>query len=212
LRHVKSGTYDRGVSLRYALLGLLAGQPASGYDLLGTFRSSLAHVWPATQSQVYTELVRLTDAGLLTVGAEGPRGRREYAITDAGRADLDAWLTDDIAAPQRSELLLHVFFLGLTNRARAGRYLTRQAELAEQRLARLRETESAVDWDDGPLSTHGRLALEYGLRLAAMQRDWAQWAATELAAAAGRAARPDPPAAVPPRHRRAPTRTTGNRR
>jgi PadR family transcriptional regulator, regulatory protein AphA len=212
LRHVKSGMYDRGVSLRYALLGLLAHQPASGYDLLGTFRSSLAHVWPATQSQVYTELGRLTDTGLLTVGAEGPRGRREYTITAAGRADLDAWLTDDtISPPQRSELLLHVFFLGLTDRARARRYLARQAELAEQRLARLRETESRVDWDDGPLSTHGRLAFEYGLRLAAMQRDWAQWAATELAAAAGRAARPDPLDATPPPHRRTPTRTTGHR-
>jgi DNA-binding PadR family transcriptional regulator len=170
-----------GVSLRHALLGLLAHQPASGYDLLGTFRSSLAHVWPATQSQVYAELARLTDAGLLTVGAEGPRGRREYVITDAGRAELDAWLTDDTTSPpQRSELLLHVFFLGLTDHTRARRYLTRQAELAEQRLDRLRETERSVDWDDGPLSTHGRLALEYGKRLAAMQRDWAAWAAGQI--------------------------------
>ena len=201
-----------GMALRYALLGLLAHQPASGYDLIGTFRSSLAHVWPATQSQVYAELARLADAGLLTVGAEGPRGRREYAITDTGRAELDVWLTDETTAtPQRSELLLHVFFLGLADRARARRYLTRQAELAEQRLARLRETESSVDWDGGPLSTHGRLAMEYGMRLAAMQRDWAQWAATQLDATEGRAARPDLPDAIPPRHRHAPTRTTGNR-
>jgi PadR family transcriptional regulator, regulatory protein AphA len=169
------------MSLRYALLGLLAHQPASGYDLLATFRSSLAHVWPATQSQVYAELARLTDAGLLTVGQQGPRGRREYTITTAGRADLDTWLTDDTATPpQRSALLLHVFFLGLTDPTHAQQYLQRQAELAQQRLDGLRETENSVDWDDGPLSTHGRLALEYGLRLATMQRDWATWAATQI--------------------------------
>jgi PadR family transcriptional regulator, regulatory protein AphA len=169
------------MSLRYALLGLLAHQPASGYDLLATFRSSLAHVWPATQSQVYTELTRLTDAGLLTVGEQGPRGRREYTITTAGRADLDAWLTDDSATPpQRSALLLHVFFLGLTDPTHAQRYLHRQAELAQQRLDGLGETEDSIDWDDGPLSTHGRLALEYGRRLATMQRDWATWAATQI--------------------------------
>jgi PadR family transcriptional regulator, regulatory protein AphA len=175
--NVRSGD----MSLRYALLGLLAHQPASGYDLLATFRSSLAQVWPATQSQVYTELARLADARLLTVGEQGPRGRREYAITNAGRTELDAWLTDDTTSPpQRSELLLHVFFLGLADPARARKYLTRQAQLAQQRLDRLHETENALDWDDGPLSTHGRLALEYGLRLATMQRDWATWAATQI--------------------------------
>src|SRR5207248_8188979 len=184
------------MSLRYALLGLLAHQPASGYDLLATFRSSLAHVWPATQSQVYTELTRLTDAGLLTVGEQGPRGRREYTITPAGHAELDAWLTDETATPpQRSALLLHVFFLGLIDPTQAQRYLHRQAELVQRRLDGLHETENSLDWDDGPLSTHGRLALEYGLRLATMQRDWATWAATQI----------DTSPAGPPRD--APTRT-----
>jgi PadR family transcriptional regulator, regulatory protein AphA len=181
------------VSLRYALLGLLAHQPASGYDLMGTFRSSLAHVWPATQSQVYTELTRLTDAGLLTVGEQGPRGRREYTITPAGHAELDTWLTDETATPpQRSALLLHVFFLGLTDPTQARRYLHRQAALAQQRLDGLRETEDSIDWDDGPLSTHGRLALEYGLRLATMQRDWAAWAATQIDATTARRQRDAP--------------------
>src|SRR2546430_2415195 len=58
------------MSLRYALLGLLAHRSASGYDLMGTFRSSFAHVRPATQSQDYGELTLLTNAGLLTVAAE----------------------------------------------------------------------------------------------------------------------------------------------
>src|SRR5437588_12869448 len=101
-----------GMSLRHGMLGLLARGPASGYDLLKTFEVSLANVWPATQSQLYTELGRLTDAGLVIVYAEGPRGRKEYRITDAGRAELRRWLTEvEPDPPRRNDALLRVFLL-----------------------------------------------------------------------------------------------------
>src|SRR5580698_1967406 len=99
-----------GMSLRYALLGLLREGPASGYDLLRIFRLSLNNTWPATQSQVYTELTKLAEAGLLSVTAQGARGRKEYALTDAGLAELRHWLleTEPDLHP-RSEGLLRVF-------------------------------------------------------------------------------------------------------
>ena len=105
---------------------------------------------------------------------------------------LARWLTNDTnSSPQRSVLLLHVFFLGLTSPGRARDYLTRQAELADQRLTHLQELEASMDWDDGALTRHGRLALEYGLRLAAMQRDWATWAAAHVDAGRAPASRAD---------------------
>jgi len=55
------------MSLRHALLGLLADGPASGYDLMKVFDRSLAFVWPATQSQLYGELNRLADDDRATV-------------------------------------------------------------------------------------------------------------------------------------------------
>ena len=60
-------------------LGLLAQHPGSGYDLLKQFEKSMANVWPATQSQLYGELNKLADGGLIEVTAVGPRGRKEYA-------------------------------------------------------------------------------------------------------------------------------------
>ena len=45
----------------------------------------MANVWPATQSQLYGELNKLADAGLIVVSDIGPRGRKEYRITEAGR-------------------------------------------------------------------------------------------------------------------------------
>jgi DNA-binding PadR family transcriptional regulator len=71
------------VSLRIAALGLLAQKPASGYDLLKQFEQSMANVWPATQSQLYGELNKLADTGLIEVVDIGPRGRKEYRITPA---------------------------------------------------------------------------------------------------------------------------------
>ncbi|MFS4094257.1 PadR family transcriptional regulator [Streptomyces sp. AF1A] len=169
------------MSLRHALLGLLSERPASGYDLLKRFETSLANVWPATQSQIYTELTKLAGSGLITVAAEGPRGRKEYALTDEGLAELRHWLTE--TTPQRtirSDILLRVFFLGVLPPDQARGYLTELAQMSEQSIEQLRRLSDSIDWDDGNLSVHGRIALEYGLRFNAMRREWAEWAAEQI--------------------------------
>lgn len=174
------------MSLRHAVLGLLTERPASGYDLMKLFETSLANVWPATQSQVYGELGKLATAGLLTVSAEGPRGRKEYAVTGAGRAELHHWLAEtEPDRVRRSETMLRVFFLGLMTAPEATAFLGLEAARAAEEGAALRELEESVDWGDDPLSVHGRLALEYGLRLSAMQEEWARWAAGQIASRAG---------------------------
>src|ERR1700756_5478747 len=104
--------YDWLVSLRIAALGLLAQEPGSGYDLLKVFEASMANVWPATQSQLYGELNKLADAGLIEVAEIGPRGSKEYAITETGRAELHRWMTSPRDDPAfRSAQLLRVFLL-----------------------------------------------------------------------------------------------------
>ena len=108
------------MSLRHALLGLLADRPGSGWDLLKRFESSLAFVWPATQSQLYTELGRMADDGLVEVTATGARNRKEYAATAAGRSELEQWLTGtEPERSRRNEALLRVFFLGSVDPAAA---------------------------------------------------------------------------------------------
>ncbi|MCX5207764.1 PadR family transcriptional regulator [Kitasatospora sp. NBC_00240] len=169
------------MSLRHALLGLLSERPASGYDLLKLFETSLANAWPATQSQVYTELTKLADTGLVTVAAHGPRGRKEYAITDPGLAELRRWLTETTPVQHtRSDLLLRVFFLGVLTPEQGREYLHWLADLSARGHERLRTVQESVDWDHDDLSTYGRIALEYGLRFNAMRREWAQWAAGQI--------------------------------
>ncbi|MFI1164348.1 PadR family transcriptional regulator [Streptomyces sp. NPDC020801] len=169
------------MSLRHALLGLLADRSASGYDLMKLFDTSLAHVWPATQSQMYGELNRLATAGLVDVSAEGPRGRKEYTLTELGRAELAGWLAAATPAqPRRSELLLKVFFLDLATGDQARAILAERERQAAAEHERLSELRAALGDEQGRLTVNGRIGLEYGLRMSAMERDWARWAAAQL--------------------------------
>jgi DNA-binding PadR family transcriptional regulator len=167
--------------LRIAALGLLAREPGSGYDLLKHFEKSMANVWPATQSQLYGELNKLADAGLIEVADIGPRGRKEYRITEAGRAELRRWVTnpqDD--PPFRSPGLLRVFLLGEVPSEQAREHVAAMAEHAEAEVKRLTELRDSIEWsgDDGLF--YGRAALEYGLRMNALEADWARWLVTAI--------------------------------
>jgi DNA-binding PadR family transcriptional regulator len=164
------------VSLRIAALGLLAQEPGSGYDLLKQFEKSMANVWPATQSQLYGELNKLADAGLIEVSDIGPRGRKEYRITEAGRAELRRWVTnaqDD--PPLRSPGLLRVFLLGEVPPEQARDHVVAMGEDAAAEVERLEELRDSIDWTDSDGLFYGRAALEYGLRRSAMEAEWAKW-------------------------------------
>lgn len=168
-----------GMSLRHALLGLIAEMDgASGYDLLKVFEISLGTVWQATQSQLYGELGKLTDSGLLRVSSEGPRGRKEYEITEAGRAELRHWMVETDPKPnRRDEVMMRIFFLDQIDREEALAYLDRSIEALGARLDDLDRLEEIVPWEEeGGLTGNGRLTMEYGKRFMAMRRDWFVWA------------------------------------
>ena len=174
--------YHGAMSLRHALLGLLADHPASGWDLLKRFESSLAFVWPATQSQLYTELGRMTDDGIVEVSSTGARNRKEYSITEEGRAELTRWLIE--VAPERNrrnDALLRVFFLWAVDPAAARGYLEREALAYRSFHDLLVSTRDAIAWDDSEFDRFGRLALEHGLRTTKANEEWATWAATQVA-------------------------------
>jgi PadR family transcriptional regulator AphA len=169
------------VSLRHAALGLLSRRPASGYDLLKVFEASMANVWPATQSQLYAELNKLADAGLIKVAELGPRGRKEYAITETGRAELQRWMTSPQEDPAfRSAGLLRVFLLDELPREEASKYLTALREQADSERRRYAQIRDGYAWPDDDEAFFGRAALEYGLRRTQMEADWASRVLDEL--------------------------------
>jgi PadR family transcriptional regulator AphA len=180
------------MSLRHAALGLLADGPASGYDLLKIFDRSLAFIWPATQSQLYGELNRLADDGLIEVSHEGPRGRKDYTITQLGRAELERWITDvEPDRIRRNEAMLRVFFLGTVGPEHARTYLEREAAVHEDLEQLLQAIERDTDWNTSAFNRYGHLVIESGRRYAHAQAQWARWAAAQVdAVEAGEAPAP----------------------
>ncbi|MEH6587393.1 MAG: PadR family transcriptional regulator [Halioglobus sp.] len=90
----------------YALLGLLARERASAYDLNTVMQTSLIRVfWPRAESHVYSEPKKLLAHGLVSEAKEktGGRSRTVYAITAAGRTALANWLLQEDSAEHRSQ-------------------------------------------------------------------------------------------------------------
>lgn len=77
----------------YALLGLLTfGDELTGYELKQRADSTLRFYWVSpAMSQVYTELARLSEVGLVQ-GTQAAGGPTRYQITPKGRSHLQDWL------------------------------------------------------------------------------------------------------------------------
>lgn len=168
------------MSLRHALLGLLAEQPASGYELTRVFEASLAqYAWHARHSQIYPELNKLADEGLVTVVGSGARNRRTYGLTDDGRAELHRWLvTPPGPTNVRNESVLRMFLLTTLPPDDARTMLRRFADEG----ARLAAVLAGIRHDESPEAVleFGQIAAEFGLRYCRMQQEWARWAVEQL--------------------------------
>lgn len=100
------------MSVRYAILGLLAQHPRHGYELHAAFTAVVGgkQNWDLKPAQVYTTLTRLEEAGLVCMaGCQGEGGpdKRVYTLTPQGQQELTAWLNEPLTpAPQRDDFFL----------------------------------------------------------------------------------------------------------
>ena len=98
-------------AVTWAILGLLAMEPRSGYDLKRSIDRTIRHFWAASYGQIYPELKRLEEAGWIVGADGGSRARRVYRATPAGRAALVDWLHGrETRIELRDESLLRLFF------------------------------------------------------------------------------------------------------
>jgi DNA-binding PadR family transcriptional regulator len=121
----------------YIVLGLLGqggGDELTPYDLKALMAVSVDNFWATPHAQVYREVQRLAAAEYLRERREETgRRRRFYAITDRGRAALDAWRAEmpEGTAQLRDPGVLKLFFGGDPGAIAAqqiGRHETKRAE------------------------------------------------------------------------------------
>jgi DNA-binding PadR family transcriptional regulator len=124
----------------YLMLGMLRLGARSGYAIKRTADLSTKYFWPTSLAQVYPELARLEDAGLVS-RSDDPRGARTrsaYKLTEDGEAALLEWLNSPRQAPVqvRDEGLLRLFFADA---------LSPEDQIAVVRRLRERD-EAAASW------------------------------------------------------------------
>jgi PadR family transcriptional regulator AphA len=178
------GEEEDAMSLRYALLGLLAEGPASGYELTQRFGEGIgSFAWTAGHSQIYPELARLVADGLVEVVAEGPRGRRDHALTDPGREALRTWLMGPRTGSRtvRSEFVLRLFLLSTLDAADASQVLDDVEHLVAAQTAQIEAAQREIREAGLPASYGPNMAAEFGVRANRATQEWARWAREQLA-------------------------------
>src|SRR3954451_2654391 len=164
----------------YVILGMLAWAPRSGYDIKAHVDRSTRFFWAASYGQIYPELRRLSDAGLIE-GTEEPQGGRPrtvYRLTEDGEAALQAWLgSPPEVFEMRHEGMLKVFFAdALPPRERVQRLRDMEVQHRAKVVA-LREVEAGADKD--PASS-AYTVLRFGIAFNEWVADWCEGAAGDL--------------------------------
>jgi DNA-binding PadR family transcriptional regulator len=128
--------------LKYAILGLVNKAPISGYDIAKEFDKGLVNFWYATHSQIYPELRRLTDEGLVSyeIDTRGDKLEKKlYAITPEGKTELKQWLAtlDGLEPTPKDVFRLKLFFLNEMDKEKVISQIDNQLQQRKVKLARL---------------------------------------------------------------------------
>ena len=103
------------MALAEAILVCLTDRPMSGYDLAKTFDASIGFFWRASHQQVYRELAKLRERGLVKsseIEQTGKPNRIVHTITTAGKNSLLAWSQKPSRVPSvKDELLVKLYAL-----------------------------------------------------------------------------------------------------
>ncbi|MBC8160569.1 MAG: PadR family transcriptional regulator [Roseiflexaceae bacterium] len=173
-------------TLGYALLGLLAREPASGYDLKRQLQAPIGFFWRARHSQIYPELARLEAIGLVTyqvVAQHDLPDKKVYTITAEGRGALRDWVATPAEAPVvRDEVLLKTFSLWLVEPAAAvalvrdqERRHVEQLQVYEglhQQLVQ-RAGAALTHWDSPYFASY--ITLQKGIGAERQYLEWCRW-------------------------------------
>jgi len=169
------------------MLGLLALQRWSTYELAQQMRRSIHYYWPRAESHIYEEPKKLVAHGLATASRDyvGRRPRTVYAITDEGREALRNWLGEPGKGPLvEFEGLVKVLF---AEQAGKDELLATLASIrTEAEKTRQRHAALAADLAEtgGPFPDRlhvNALVFKFMWEQAEMLLRWATWAEQEVA-------------------------------
>ena len=156
------------------ILGMIGLGKRSGYEIKQLVDNSTRHFWAASYGQIYPELRRLEEHGLIRGRSEptGGRSRTVYELTEKGRDALQSWLRSDLEGvwELRDEGMLKLFFSDLAAPDQRIENVRAIRARHERKLAQLRAIKPrASQGQPGPY-----LTLQLGITVTEAYIDWCE--------------------------------------
>ncbi|MFG3280564.1 PadR family transcriptional regulator [Streptomyces sp. NPDC048111] len=127
------------MALEHAILVSLLEKPGSGYELARRFDRSIGYFWAATHQQIYRILKRMENDGWIDareVAQHNRPDKKEYSVSDPGRAALSRWLHEPIEPESvRHELAVKIRGAAFDDPAALLREVERHHRAHSDRLA-----------------------------------------------------------------------------
>jgi DNA-binding PadR family transcriptional regulator len=155
------------MSVPVTLLGLLEREPSHGYDLKRDYDAFFGRSKPLPFGQVSATLARLARDGKAVAseaGAGDEPDRKRYAVTAAGAAEVEAWLTEPAEPePHLQSVLLTKVMLALVLGRPADSYLDTQRTAHLRRMRELTKLKRTGPLMDTLLADYGLFHLKADL-------------------------------------------------
>jgi DNA-binding PadR family transcriptional regulator len=170
------------VSLRYFVLGLLAQQPMSGYDIRRFLRNLSWLIGSPGGGSIYPILRALLEDEFVTVevfpGIDRPP-RKVYTITEAGKSAIQIWLEQPVEpkAPMKAFVMRLLLAGSYSQASFAATLQQRRAQV----LAQHNDLQESVSAAEGGFDRQQQMALDYGLALASAELAWLDLTLDQLA-------------------------------
>ncbi len=141
------------MSVKYAMLGILAEKDLHGYELKSNFDEKIGEFWSLNYGQIYSTLDRLEKEDLVTHDRQSQDKRPDrkiYSITRKGRKELDEWLSTPVNRVRalRDEFFIKLVFMDKDNpgpvleliEKQKALYLRQMNHLTHQKVALKKKT------------------------------------------------------------------------
>ena len=140
------------MSVRQSLLAILDQGACYGYQLRAEFDRRTGSTWPLNVGQIYNTLDRLERDGLVEKGDVDEQGHVYWQITDAGSAEVQAWLDAPVERAQgtRDELAIKLAIAATLPGVDLAAVIQRQRSASLRQLQELNRAKYAGSAPDSP--------------------------------------------------------------
>lgn len=176
------------------ILGLLAHQSLTGYEIKKWMDNALGYFWGASYGSIYPTLAKMEQEGKVTAVKTIEYGRDKvvYSITELGREQLKGWLALGTAQNEiRYETLLKLFFGNEVGAEITCSHIEQFAEGIKKDYAMLKQFEAVLEPIQDQEETHlyYLLTVRFGIKTYEAYLSWCKEAKrvlTKKAAQAGK--------------------------